>query len=264
MSDLPEYYFTSPDEEELRQFRLKNCGKIFRLCVDLRGGFRRIVWRCGLFRECPVCRVHRQEELKDRVLRALQEGPVSAVLLSAEEAKLFTRPFSKEDYLRLPLEDGFNVIFFRPLSKAQSLTTEDILHMDWPTYALTPRGRRISGALGRAPTNEGFPTYAVVFSKESTSEQRARIIELAFTETRNLNPTNLAELQSAVRKRAKALVRAGVMVGNGKPLVHTYRLRLKFLDLSRMEIYFDPYDLSIRSAIKLAESFASLEAKLST
>ena len=149
-------------------------------------------------------------------------------LVQADKSTLdkLTRGIAKSKYTRYPGEDFDTLLIVEDECgrEGKTITYDEISELDWDTLADTPKTRRASGKLGRSNSSSGskgdvtkVKVMSFVLHNDTTKEQEATALKAAIKATANLNPTTLAEVQQAVKRRQSAFVRELVKAG-GKVL----------------------------------------------
>jgi hypothetical protein len=161
---------------------------------------------------CPFCGAKRGDILRGRIYNALADGFVYFAQLSSDDAdNLISTLNGKEKYIRLPQEDGTEIVFYRASESNEKYGVEIdhtlMIAIDWASIQNIPDGRITSGTLGKddlvlVPDKGAYQVNVSLYnvSKEDR-DAMVRISLRAIAATLSLNPTTVEEIQSAVAKR---------------------------------------------------------------
>lgn len=212
------------EREHRRELRVKNCGKLSPRLDPLSGEFAWKPYYCGVYRECPVCRKRRAEQTKTEIEKYLyDEGEVYIFLLTEEQSEAITKDLKKSEFRKLPHPNNFDMVFIsgnsisRENIRANNGRRVDAVYIDqitdWETAVNTPKGRRISGTLGKFSGKDeksSEPTGKVKVAEILTNaptEIEVEAAKRAQRETKSLDPHDIESLQEAIEKRQDAFRR---------------------------------------------------------
>lgn len=259
------------EKERRREIRLANCGKFLgRNVREGNGSLRRFPSYCKLWRDkkCPPCFQRRLDWLQGRILHAIvkfkEEGGLRALLSDYNGVREAASGLDKSDYFRLPIDDDEVILFVRgnKSNVGAEITYEDVIKMDWPKYINTPKGKRVSGSLGRdhgegegdnmskgKKSKKVAVNTPVIAVGGLTSEEELEAWGRALRETADLDPHTKEELEDALWKRTRAFIKAieeagGYLLGDPG---HEVGIQKHYIDLTGMA-WKRPYPLNMEEA----------------
>lgn len=104
---------------------------------------------CGNYRDCEYCAKVYAGELRDRIGRSLEAGPVFVARLTVKLGRALVRRLGKENTLRVPL-DGDMVVLFNTCEGTEILPGSlPGLQTFFDLVRSVPAGKRMSGQLGQ-------------------------------------------------------------------------------------------------------------------
>ena len=206
------------------------CGQAWRRTVDPHtGGWRMIPMYCEHWahRECEVCFGRRKDGLQGRIARAIENGLDIRFAELAEAADLLDK-LDKDAYLRLPEGEQAGGLFYdenavEPDDRIGIPITGDIFRIPearWNSMSDPPKGKRISGGLGRDDTDEQrgadpgwekaeIEQVTVTPLKDEAGKAKIEAAQNeAIKQTARLDPHTVAEVEACAIVRTNAFVEA--------------------------------------------------------
>lgn len=164
-------------ESEAYEKRLANvakCGTWLHSINPLTGLYRSIMLHCDDYELCDLCRKVHENDIIARVANLADPNLRCLFTPRADWSVIKDQIGTKDDYLRLPQVDGTDLVIFISSDKSLGEPTNapELLQVfDWNEIARTPKGSRVSGALGKDSNGS-------VAVKDETSEDEC-IVNIA-------------------------------------------------------------------------------------
>lgn len=223
--------------EEKRQWRIEHCGAFYSSVSVETGQLKSFQMDCDAFHECPKCLTKRMKEFEKRILYALgTEGPLMYKKVRMSEERAYRTKLSRRKlkFLRFPLFGGYTAFIFqayetnaaepvklgtmqtqRDLDTGLIIDTVGLLvrdeFLEWEVHILTPKGRKITGELGRIPeekkdhSDDVLCTVSMVrISQSVPAEIRKKSWDEALALTADLLPDTLEEALTFTMLRTEA------------------------------------------------------------
>jgi hypothetical protein len=204
---------TSPDKKKPRVLK---CGDYLEGCQIGTGYYSARKARCHRHRSCNDCLEFRAAQNMGRILQITDHGGSVLLITVANQAiaEAIIRNLSKEDYLRLPQENGTIVMFIDSFRKDVVADFEytviskskKVEKMAWKILANTPEHHKITGGLGKIRETVAGETIKGEVLQVVTSATPSEKIE-AFSEAVILTPeipTTAQEKLDAMNARTQA------------------------------------------------------------
>lgn len=193
------------DEEkfkiEQRKKRVNMCGR--RIASGHRadiGRYVQYVYRCGVWRNCPLCLNDRVSKYFNEIKTACdQYGELCAAIVNTKLARKMADYYGRSRYRRFPIGNDLEVIFYahahNDLYESMGITFTfdefDNLGLPWKNIVYQPEGKRVSGGLGvaaKAP-QEGLEKIQVEYTiTNAPAEARQVAADKALQDTIELDP----------------------------------------------------------------------------
>jgi hypothetical protein len=136
--------------------RFRNCMK-YVVISEQKDGSRKVnYWRCKDPR-CDYCNNYKGSEYKARILELIKTKRVYYIELPHEIASKLCKKLKKDNYLRFPIDDLVDSVFFvypSSLSDADLVDEQFVNEHDWAYTAKKKTTRNISGNLGKPQVTE--------------------------------------------------------------------------------------------------------------
>jgi hypothetical protein len=193
------------DKEERRSSRIKDCGK-FAWWFDPHTGEKQGYYRyCEVYRECQTCLERRAQKEKELMMNIVTSCNVMITRVEDKsEGNKFVRntKASKSQYVRYPLEDGSEIIFFDgdelPADGAK-INLEWVLEENWEEIVCQPEGRNRSGKMHMPESPGDKEEYTMINSYQLVAEAPngvvANMMDEVVEETAHMNPETPEEVQ---------------------------------------------------------------------
>jgi len=140
-------------------------------------------------------------------------------------AEVLADSLPREDYLRLPQQDGTEVFFIHGrYGVGNVIRAEWVLKSDWTKLVDTPQPRRISGQLGKEKDKdvETVVVPSVVLGSVTIPQER-QALQAVLDQTAHLRPQTVEELETALQTRMDVFV--SVLEAAGGSVLHRVNSR---------------------------------------
>jgi len=218
-------YESAQTELERRALRLSLCGKRRTRYISAETG--KLVagtYSCGLWRnkECPRCSANREQYTRSRAHAAVLDARhaddshlLHMLKCDKHTANCFTRKLGRKLYLRIPQQDGSEILLIDGETRnSVPITYDELSELDWENIVNTPEGRNMSGDLGKPPDDDQVGTIKVKTRSvvvNATPQQEIKAWDRAVKETQHLQPENsddlAATLEIAMEIRIKKYIK---------------------------------------------------------
>lgn len=227
-----------PEDDEEEERPAIPCGSVWKWYVNPVTGLEQSYpLTCGKFRVCIPCHNRRRDDFIRRITTATQRQHklVGVLKLSIgeepnEAARAVVEAVTKDDYLRLPSDDGgalfFDTMAYTGEDNSRELPEDTVLIInekditkldglfDWDDLTNTPEGSRPSGNLGkidldaeREKSDQWQKIEVDTLEVNSRHEAKVRIaFEEAVADTAGLDPKTPEEVETAINQRTDAVV----------------------------------------------------------
>jgi hypothetical protein len=227
--------------------RVNECGRAFDAHYDPEsGGKKRKFKLCGVPEFCPRCAERIGSQIKERIERAINEGPVAMQHFNDLEASLTVTDGMKgaKDYYREKLDDGSVILYYKcEISDPNKIESAMDLHaVDFTSMVANRMDRkngRSSGGLGKTQNSPVSSKKEKKDEDETTVEVTHTIInapgkeiddamDRAIAATMHLNPNDKKSLITALAIRTNAfhkeLKKDGIVISYTEKKHHRVKL----------------------------------------
>lgn len=195
-------------EELEHNMRVELCGKTWGIRIKSPKGFwYRLRFFCGYVNECPICRQRKADKIRREMLNAGLEY-LYVYLCSPEEAKELCEQVGTENYRRFPMADGqFTMVYKDEEGVVGKGKRFQEMELDLYDLCVAPKGKRITGKLGKKPAAKKDMTVQVktINAPTVSDKEWERMTRIVFNKTSHYNPKCEWELQFCLDKRFEYL-----------------------------------------------------------
>lgn len=207
------------DHIETRPQRNFVCGEIHKYLNPHTGKY---VWErrtCKKYRTCPICKAQKQKAFSEEFAPFVND-PTIRVIAHSDNIKEYNDIYSERIHVPKGGGEYFSIIRTDDPSIGQPLTQEMLNEIS--SYAVAPKGKRISGNLGKKPSVPGqtkseddFPdeitrrVFKYCDSEGNNCEDKqviAKIEKETLAETDDLDPKDSYQVQDAIYVREQKTV----------------------------------------------------------
>lgn len=237
---------------QIRDQRLRQCGtRCKRRFGPEDGELKSVIYFCDCWRNqlCTSCFDSRKDYLLGRAHSAVMEARkdnkrlIRKMEVSKKDGNKLARKLSKDEYVRLPLEDDLDLFLIDSddFDGGEEITYDEVTKLDWDKLTDTTKGRNVSGHLGKPKDTDDdddvelISVESVVLHSDTTREQEQIALEAVAEKTGDLDPKTAKEVEKAIFKRTKVYV-AALRKAGGKILgmrTITIKCRTSCIDWKR-------------------------------
>lgn len=195
--------------------RVKMCGIFRSRDFDGEVGSKKIYpWFCGDWNACLGCLGRRARHFQLIIENALyffkeQNVQIRFVEMAHDEAIALIRVLKKDRYLRFPLDNGNQFIFFAPMNEDQEQIGEPVTfdannNLDWMRIAKTPHGSKTAGRLFKEEkSKDGEAFFVLTTLSNAPIKVQDAFQDQAIAATPDLDPQTPSAAFEAREQRRK-------------------------------------------------------------
>ena len=187
---------------ERRAKRLTNCGKLGYRYQRLTGYPTKLIFRCGLHRECDYCLGLRAYFEKISVLDTTKKKEMVVVRKSKSDTTKMLRGIKKSKFSRFPQEGEDITLIEKSVAIAKGIEGQEAgfdwaMDQNWEEIVKTPEGRSKSGSMNKRqfskPKKDSVTVNAKLFTTDASPRIVEEVMQSTWRETAHLDPKNAQE-----------------------------------------------------------------------
>lgn len=187
---------------ERRIKRLANCGQLGYRYKRLTGFPTRLIFRCGLHRECDYCLSMRAYIEKTSIFDTLKKREMVVVRKSKSDTTKMLRGVDKSEFSRFPQENDDIILVDKKTAREKGIEGEEAdldwaMQQNWEEIVKTPKGRNRSGSMNKRqfakPKKKSVVVNAKIFVSSAPQRIVYEVMLSTWRETSHLDPKNALE-----------------------------------------------------------------------